>query len=412
MSQEEIRFAEYGQSGDSVSARRTRHAFRYLVLAMLALTVSLWLAENYLRYPKPELLYRMALKLEPDSARAILRNLVPQEGEEIPQDPRLARYLAALAFIEDSKLERERMGIHEEYAVDPRIIERYEQAYQADKRSEFILLSYGCALFLDAQYSKARDLFRDARSVSEPPNALASYLEAAARAALGELPEAYNLVSQANSQENAIVRIPQPLWHPSMPRNGYWYAHMRAEVTDRFLQPMQQLAGSVIKTIQEHDRDWTAPPSGQESPATATATEDNSQSLDALGWLKQIDQMGRRLLVPQKDDTREADLLRAITAIRLQHEAMQTRIKLDPNTPPEVHARLDRLRKAAEMLSAFGATLPARQADHQLVVARPMKLCQETFLLLFAVYALAYYWPNNATPGACTGPWPTPGGRK
>jgi hypothetical protein len=390
-----IRFAEYGQSGDSVSARRTRHAFRYLVLAMIALTFSLWLAENYLRYPKPERLYRMALTHERDSARALLRNLVPPQDTAIPQDPRLARYLAALAFIEDGKFERERLGIHEEYAVDPLVIERYEQAYQADRRSEFILLSYACALFLDAQYAKARDLFRDARGVSEPPNALAAYLEAAARAALGELPEAYNLVSQANALETAVVRLPQPLWHSSMPRHGVWYARMREEVTERFLTPLFELQRHVLAAIQERERAGATPPPSQ----TGATPESAPPAIDALAWLRQLEGIGQRMLIREEGGGHEPDLLRAITAVNFQYEALRLRAQLEPNAPPEVHARLDRLGKAREMLEDFGAARPARHEAHRMVVGQPVRLSVNTFLWLFVAYVAAYLLAKLADAG-------------
>lgn len=384
MSERDIRFPEYGQAGDNVSARRIRHAFRYLVLALLLLTFGLWLSENYLRYTKAERLYRMALTHERDSARALLRNLVP-EGGEVPQDPRLARYLAALAFIEDSTDERERLGIHEEYAVDPLVIERYEQALQADRRSEFILLSYGCALFLDAQYTRARDRFRDARSVTDQPNALSAYLEAAARAAVGEMAEALSLVRQTNGNTEARLRMPEPLWHASMPRRGMWYARVRDEVTERFLAPLFTMKNQVLGRIALEQR--------------GAGADDAARPLDADAWLRHFELLGKRLAGESPgQDGAPVSLMQVRAGIHFEYEALRLRQQVEPGGGP-AGARLETLKRARARLDDFAAGREARIAAHEGVVARPVRLYTMGLLVLGGFYVFSYLLAKRVHAG-------------
>ncbi|MFP4499564.1 MAG: hypothetical protein ACLFTT_01060 [Candidatus Hydrogenedentota bacterium] len=396
MSEQNIRFAEYGQTGDSVSARRARHAFRYCVLAVLMFTVGLWFADNYLRYAKAERLYRMALTKERDSARALLRNLVPQGGE-MPQDSRLARYLAALAFIEDSTDEREHLGMRQEYAVDPLVIERYEQAYQADKRSEFILLSYGCALFLDAQYTKARDRFRDARTITEQPNALAAYLEAAARAQVGELGEALSLITQTNANEDMRVRIPRPLWHADLPQEGRWYAKMRAEVTERFLAPLVTLKGLVLGHIREAHR---ADPE--------ETGEAEMAAIDASAWLDAFAGLGQRLVgEPSVERAHPVGFVRARTGINFEYDALRERERRRPDDRA-VAARIATLNRASKELDAFLAERKARIAAHEAIVARPLHLAGRALLVLLMAYLVAYVLAKYTHAGRISWSLPHP----
>ncbi|HNR33026.1 MAG TPA: hypothetical protein PKI11_19195 [Candidatus Hydrogenedentes bacterium] len=392
-----------GKPGDSIGARRIRHAFRFAVLACVVATLTLWFAENYLRYPKPERLYRMALLHEDDSARALLRNLVPKD-DEIPQDPRFGTYLAALAFIEDGTWERQRQGIYESYAVDPLVIERYEQALGADKENPFILTLFGCALFLDGQYTRARDVFRDARRFTPAEDALPAYLEAAARAHLGEMGEALSLIRQTSGNPAMRIHIPEPLWHPSLPRQGMWYAHVQRRLTERVLAPLVALKNLVCSRAGRH-----AP----ESPAPNTPTQDAGggaqPAFDKEAWLQEVETLGRRLLaVPpsatgagaaQVDATVGESIARTLTTLQarlsltFQQEALRLRLQsvsLPAADREAARRRLQLIEDAQAQLQAFDETRSERVLQHAVVVNRPGVLCFQTLAACLAAYALAY----------------------
>lgn len=383
-----------GGPADSVGARRVRHAFRFAVLACVATTFTLWFAEIYLRYPKPERLYRMALLHEDDSARALLRNLVPKEGQ-VPQDPRYGTYLAALAFIEDGAWERERQGVYESYAVDPLVIERYEQALSADKENPFILMMYGCALFLDGQYTRARDLFRDTRRFTEPEDALPVYLEAAARAQLGEMQEALSLIRQTNSNPAMRIRTPEPLWHATLPRQGTWYAKMQRRLTERTLAPLVKLKELVCDRADRR--------AGDAHPARSASKGSDTQQapFDADAWLREVETLGVRLLgLPRvaegasaAADATPATTLQARMGVQFQQDAIRLRMQRlsQPAAERDVATRkLAALEDAQAQLQAFDDQREERIRKHAAVVNRPGLLCFQTFALLLVVYLFVY----------------------
>lgn len=86
----------------------------------------MWFSEGYLRFSRLESQYRMALTLPMDSARAILRNVVKRDKGQTP------KYVEALAFIEESDV----------------ILTRYEEAYKLAPNNPYLLINYGCRLFL------------------------------------------------------------------------------------------------------------------------------------------------------------------------------------------------------------------------------------------------------------------------
>lgn len=363
-------FPEYGGTGDTVGARRVRHAFRYSVLACVFFAFALWFAEGYLRYSKPERLYRMALLHEDDSARAILRNLVPKG--DVPPDPRRAKYLAALALIEDGTWDRARQGVYEEYAVDPFVLERYEQAFTADKEDPYILTMYGCALFQDGQYTRARDLFRDARRFSSVDDALPAYLEAAARAQMGELNEALNLLRQTNGNPAMNPAIPEPLWHASYPRGGMWYVKARQRVAARVLGPLGALKTLVC------------------SGATKSgAGADETPPVDWDAWLRELVVIGERLVGAAETPDARLGILRAKDGLRFQRDALEL-LSRRAGADEAMRGRLRIIEKADAEIRAFVDKRQDAILAHERVVRRPTQLCIRTFLAVIGAYFLAY----------------------
>lgn len=381
-------FPEYGGAGDTVGARRARHAFRYSVLACVLSAFALWFAEGYLRYATPERLYRMALLHEDDSARAILRNLVPRA--DAPPDPRLARYLAALALIEDGTWDRARQGVYEEYAVDPFVLERYEQAYTMDKEDPYILIMYGCALFQDGQYTRARDMFRDARRFSSSDDSLPAYLESAARAHLGEMSEALNLLRQINGNPAMSPAAPEPLWHASYPRGGMWYVRARQRVAERVLAPLVALKTLVCSRARE-----SAPAPAGTSP------------IDWDAWLRELSVLGERLVGnAQTPDTR-LGILQAKDGLLFQHDALEL-LSRRGTADTQLRGRLDAIEKSDSELRAFEEDRQAAILAHEHVVRRPMRLCLQTLAAVFGAYLLAYLFAKMRHAGRVSWSLPHP----
>lgn len=381
-------FPEYGGAGDTVGARRARHAFRYSVVACVLSVFALWFAEGYLRYATPERLYRMALLHEDDSARAILRNLVPKA--DAPPDPRLARYLAALALIEDGTWDRARQGVYEEYAVDPFVLERYEQAYSADKEDPYILIMYGCALFQDGQYARARDMFRDARRFTSADDSLPAYLEAAARAHLGEMGEALNLLRQMNGNPTMSPAVPEPLWHASYPRGGMWYVRASQRVAEHVLGPLVALKTLVCS----HARESTTAPAG-------------APPIDWGAWLRELAVLGERLVGNAQTPDARAGILQAKDGLLFQHDALEL-LSRRAGADEDMRKRLEAIEKADGQLRTFEDARQAAILAHEQVVHRPMRLCLQTLAALIGAYFLAYLFAKIRHAGRLSWSLPHP----
>ncbi len=330
----------YGVGGDYIGARRFRRAFRLAVLACVGITLSLYISENYLRYGLSETQFRMALSHEDDSQRAILREVVNRDrrDSEVPT----ARYVAALAYIEEKDI----------------VLERFAEAVALAPDDGDLLIVYGCKLFQMGEFKEARRIFREA-GLKSTKNALPDYLLAAAIAASSTSEEDFRtavaLVSRTNDSGNPVV-FPQPLWHESLPKDGYWYADLRRELADLCCAPVYTLKDVVIQRVREEI----------DGP--------NGQSLET--WLYQLQRFGRKLV----GDTREAaDTLNTsvmIVGLKLQQDALALRMQLQaPGSGPAsselaaLQAQLDTaMEKVVRFESAREASRPRRIGEATLSV--------------------------------------------
>jgi len=84
----------------------------------------------------------MALSHEDDSQRAILREVVNRDrrDSEVPT----ARYVAALAYIEEKDI----------------VLERFAEAVELAPDDGDLLIVYGCKLFQMGEFKEARRIFR------------------------------------------------------------------------------------------------------------------------------------------------------------------------------------------------------------------------------------------------------------
>ncbi len=279
----------FGVGGDYIGARRARRSFRLMVLACVGLTISLYFAEHYLRYGLSEVQYRMALTLEDDSQRAILRNVVKRDaGESEAPSP---RYVAALAYIEEDDL----------------VLERYAEAVDLAPDDGALLIVYGAKLFQMGEFKEARRIFREA-GLKSSGNALPDYLQAAAIAASSPSEEDFRtavaLVARTNDSGEPLV-FPQPLWHESLPRRGYWYARLRRELADLCCAPLYALENAIVKRVHGELREGSAP--------------------DAGAWLYQLQMIGEQLVGEESDAQEQRSTSVLIAGIKLQQDAVALR---------------------------------------------------------------------------------------
>ncbi|MCC6143467.1 MAG: hypothetical protein IT368_06645 [Candidatus Hydrogenedentes bacterium] len=358
MSEKEPRFPEYGLGGDYAGARRGRRAFRLTVVTWVLFVTVLWVLDWYAKYDLLETQYRIALTHEPNSARAVLRHVVKsdREAHELPT----VKYLEALAEREEEDM----------------ILPLYAEAVKLDPKNSFLLIQYGCRLFAVGQYKQARELFREA-SVQPPKNALPRYLEAAAVAAGatedGDLSEAVSLLARANSRDEPLL-FPEPLWHPSLPEQGEWYARLQRERMDLCLQPLYVF----------HDILMAA--------ANADLREQKWQDWDA--WLGWFGDMGRRVLGSPNSNPGSLGAVAAMAGVTFQLSALQLQQHMSASrtgaSDPEVEKRIDQLRSALEELRAFeNGREPAIRASATVVWA-PLKLAAGTAALLIGLYIFVY----------------------
>ncbi len=344
--------------GDEVEARRARRSFRFCVTAIAVFCLGLAIWDNYGRYDKPERLYRMALTLENESARAILRNAV--RIDQTRQETQSPKYVEALAAIEEDDL----------------VLSRYAEAYRLNPESQPLAINYGCRLFLKGQYKEARERFREA-GLRAPRNVLPRYLEAAALAAgsteAASFDEAMTLLARTNNSSDALM-FPKPLWHASLPTGGKWYAKLRRDIVDQCCAPLYQLKSLLIR--------------GARADIDAGRVQDWDPRLASLQTL------GERLAAATASPESNAALPAAEAGIQFQLDAIELRKRIAQmlRGAPDA-ALIERQVKLEAALTPLRAFLLDREqrieADGR-GYALPWRICLSSFLALSAAYALSF----------------------
>ena len=339
----------FGVGGDYVGARRTRRAFRLLVFACIGFTFSLYYVERYLRYELNEVHYRMALTLEDDSQRAILRNVVRRDSEtrEVPT----AKYVEALAYIEEDDL----------------VLERYAEAVKLAPDKGSLLIVYGCKLFQQRRYQEARQIFREA-TLKATRNALPEYLQAAAIAASSESEDDFRtalaLLGRANDSGEPAV-FPQPLWHESLPKRGNWYEMLQRRLSDEVCAPLYHLRNVVLKR------------------AGAALEQGDFQAWD--GWLLQLQNMGGRLLEAGPGGGDGVGTSPAVCGLQVQKDALRMRIALRERRGADIAdltSRKEGVEAAIARVQQFEAERENFVAAAEGHVTRPLGLAAQGLLLL------------------------------
>jgi len=351
---ENLRIAEYGHGGDYAGARRMRRAFRLCVLCCVLLTVMLWLSERYLRYELTESQYIAALTLPPESARAILRQVVKRDAE-LRESP-TPKYIAALAEREEADL----------------VLPTYAEAYKLDPNNAFLALRYGCQLFQQGRYTEARDRFREA-TAHMPQNALGRYLEAAALAWMdpdnADLGESLALVAKTNSGRDAVV-YPEPLWAPTaLPQQGAWYSKLRRGIVAECCAPLYKYGDLVI---------------GRARNQIALR---KTQYWDQ--WLGTIERMGDHLA-----RTKVPGAVQATVGLRIRLAALEQRhaiSELDDATPgPALEGSRAKLEAALDTLGEFEESREQRIAVDRERHVLPLNACWQSVALVSVFYVFAW----------------------
>ncbi|HPO13926.1 MAG TPA: hypothetical protein PLI09_10810 [Candidatus Hydrogenedentes bacterium] len=340
-------------AGDPAGARRSRRAFRFAVAACVFFAFSMWFAEGYLRFSMLESQYRMALTLPIDSARAILRNVVKRDNGQTP------KYLEALASIEESDV----------------ILSRYEEAYKSNPNNPFLIIKYGCRLFLAGQYKEARERFREA-GIQLPKNALPRYLEAAALALSmpedGDLSEVLALVARTNSS-GAPVLFPQPLWHSSLPRSGVCYTKLRRDIADLCCAPLYKFKNLLI---------------GRARPQIEAGRLGDWDS-----WMDRLQGMGEKLVGDRLSDPANLGTPQAMAGFQIQLDVLQVRKQINEMAHGAVETALlekeVRIKAALNDIKSFENTRAQRIENDRRLYVQPLRLSANTVSILLIIYLLA-----------------------
>lgn len=343
--------------GDSFTWRRLRRAFRYAVASAVVLTAALIVSERYLRYDLDETQYRMALTLEPDSARPILRNVVRhQESEKSRVDP---RYLAALAAIEE----------------EDKVLDTYQKAVAASPSNSFLLIQYGCRLFEAGLYREARDRFREA-AVYPPANLLPRYLEIAALAAgleeSADLGEIFALMARANNM-SAPLLFPEPSWHPTLPTRCLIYQRRQEAVVTRCLDPLYRL---VTRIRQRAAQEW-----------------EQGKFADWSSRLDMLTAMGRRFASDAPQEIDSAMVQKTLFGLSLLRDAFEMQgalLRAENYTAAEtLEERSRRLEQAINTLQSLVQQQEEVLAQKRRLFRMPFFIAAITMLFLGAAWLLA-----------------------
>ncbi len=358
-------FPEYGDGGDYIGARRMRRAFRWCAAVVFLFTAMLWFSEHFLRYDHAERLYLAALTKQPEAGRNFLRQAVVHDRErnDIPNP----KYIEALAEREESDL----------------ILPTYEEAFSLDPNDSALAIRYGCRLFHEGQMTSARQKFRTAAELA-PKNLLPVYLEASVMPWLDpeneDIEPAMALVVRANGTPGAVT-FPKPLWSPSLPQSGYWYAYLRRNLVDECSQPLYRFAGVVFERA---ELDITA---GNFQP-----WRERLAAMHRMGTL--IAHGALDTETPHSPELSVGGALQAYLGLTIVGRAVEQEKRLAAKTGEKPEDDLDQLAVEVEQGKKAIQSFEARRQDivtGELEKYRfPIRICLKTLAFITGWYLLVY----------------------
>lgn len=367
-----LTFPEYGQGGDYAGQRRSRRAFRYAVCAVVAFVVAVRVYDGYFKLELDETQYVNSLTLQPASARPILRHVVKVETEKSGKP--IPLYVEALAGVEE----------------DDKILPTYEEAARLGPNNPDLLIKFGCELFQRHEFEAAREKFREA-GVHPPRNALPNYLEAAALAASlkpgSDLSEPLAIIARANNS-GAPLRFPTPLWHPTLPKHGEYYAEHRRDLARRICAPLSQLKQFLAERAR-HDIE-------------------GNRIGDWDQWLSTVQEMGRRIATANGDSS-SAESTQVMAGINIELDTVNLRKELAAKTGDPTEALAEQAENLSTAMAKFTAFEDERQRGidrSRAEVKRPFVIVFRALYLTTAAYLLVWVFGAvvRARPGDVTLP--------
>lgn len=357
MNSEIPKFPDYGDGGDRAGAHRTRKAFRLCVVAVAALTASMWIAENYFRYGQAEMNYRSALTLPKDSSRVLFISAIKQDAEN--SEKKSAKYSRALAVRSEDDI----------------ILERYDEAQAIDNNNASFTLRHGSRLFIKgypaqalAKYQRAEILLDD-----DTQNLLPAYLQAAAIAQQrndpGAVAEAMVLVARTNNREGTI-QFPRPFWFIDLPQTGSQYAMLQREIIDESCAPLYSLANITEKAV--------------------IVKIDNEQYQEARTWIGHLQTMGERLV----NASDPFGSLQAFAGVTIQNQCVELSERIENKqsgaVSEETIQNRIKLTQARDTLVTYESDRDTIVSDHISLIKLPNKLAFGTLFMLALVWFLAW----------------------
>ncbi|MCX8064582.1 MAG: hypothetical protein N3G21_05345 [Candidatus Hydrogenedentes bacterium] len=234
---------------DLYSNNKFKTTYKRLALLALFFTLSLWFTDRYLRYNLIETKYRIAVSLEPESARPIMRSVVKELQKKLDTSEYSLQYLQYIEFL---------ASIEE----GDEVLKLYESIYPFNNQNPEFLIRLGCREYLLGNYEKAKIYFSEAGNLA-PLNSLSNYLLLSANFKLSTYSDFDALITtliKENINNHSLI-FPEPFWHPSLPVYSYAYYLRKKETYERALSPIYELCYSVTNHLTDLGRDSNPYPS-------------------------------------------------------------------------------------------------------------------------------------------------------
>lgn len=278
---------------DYIFLLRRKKSFRYLIFSIVILTFCLWFSDRYLRFDLDETKYRVALTLEKESARPIMRNIATKvlSNPALLDDPRYSQYLEFLALIEE----------------DDAVQKLFQDIYNITNINTSFLTNYVTQLYFLGDYKKARDLIKEAQSLP-PSNSLLGYIESAMVITTGTtdektFAEGISIIAKENRSGNPVI-FPEPYWHNTLPKYTYSYYIQKYNILDHCLAPLYKLYSYIL---------------------TQTETDLNQNNVQSIQiWLEELFLMGKKIGMSITPDNAYSSLPVCIFSLKLQKDVLST----------------------------------------------------------------------------------------
>lgn len=224
---------------DFVFLARRKKSFRYLITSIIILTICLWFSDRYLRFDLDETKYRVALTLENESARPIMRNIAKKifSQPDLLDDSRYLQYLEFLADIEENDA----------------VIKLYQDIYNLGNINSSFLINYACKLYFLGDYENAQKLLKEAQTLP-PGNSLFGYLESAMVINPDVVEEetfanGLSIIAKENRSKSSVI-FPEPFWHSTLPKNTYSYYQRKSDRLNHCLAPLYRVCKDILNKIE------------------------------------------------------------------------------------------------------------------------------------------------------------------